>query len=199
MLHGRCYPTLRTGFSEEKQALALIVVYLVHAGLFPQGVLYPAAACSSGGAIMRRLDWRSGCGACGWSRKPSPGASGCCPALLRGPAIVADRPRTNAGGSPRDQEAERSVRVMVGAVPAAKIAAVERREASVSRGRLRRLRKLVYGARRAPRLASVELLMRLSALRSLGFVPGRKRQADPSPDKNTGRRSVGLLRRHRRT
>ena len=69
---------------------------------------------------------------------------------------------------------ERSVRVVVGAVPSAKTAAVERREASVSRGRLRRLRKLVYGARRAPRLASVELLMRLSALRSLGFVPGKK-------------------------
>ena len=82
---------------------------------------------------------------------------------------MADRPRTNAGGSPRDQRPERPVRVEIGAVPAAKIAAVERREASVSRGRLRRLRKLVYGARRAPRLASVEWLMRLSALRSLGF------------------------------
>ena len=48
------------------------------------------------------------------------------------PCLVV-RPRTNAGESLRDQEAERSVRVVVGAVPAAKIAAVERREASVSR------------------------------------------------------------------
>ena len=84
------------------------------------------------------------------------------------PCLVV-RPRTNAGESLRDQEAERSVRVVIGAVPTAKIAAVERREASVSRGRLRRLRKLVYGARRAPRLASVEWLMRLPALRSLGL------------------------------
>ena len=73
---------------------------------------------------------------------------------------LVDCPRTNAGGSPRDQEAERSVRVVNGAVPTAKIAAVERREASVSI------------ARRAPRLASVELLMRLSALRSLGHFSG---------------------------
>jgi hypothetical protein len=92
---------------------------------------------------------------------------------------LVDDPRTNAGGSPRDQEAERPVRVVFGAVPAAKIAAVERREASVSRGRLRRMRKPVYGARRAPRLASVEWLMRLSALRSLGFVPGKKKTGGP--------------------
>ena len=42
------------------------------------------------------------------------------------------RSRTNAGGSLRDQ-AERPVRVSNGAVPSAKTAAVERREASVSR------------------------------------------------------------------
>src|ERR671912_492346 len=67
---------------------------------------------------------------------------------------------------------KRSVRVVIGAVPSAKTAAVERREASVSRGRLRRRCKLVYGARRAPRLASVEWLMRLPALRSLGHFSG---------------------------
>ena len=80
---------------------------------------------------------------------------------------MVDRPRTNAGESPRDQEAERSVRVVIGAVPTAKTAAVERREASA----------LI--ARRAPRLASVEWLMRLPALRSPGFDSGKKKTGAP--------------------
>ncbi len=157
--HGRCYPTLSTGFSEHKQALALILGYPVHAGCFPRGVLYPVAACSSGGAIMRRLDWRSGCGACGWFRKPSPGASGLLPGPTTRARRVADAPgRTQAeacGIRPKGRSGCRTE---------------QSRRQKPPRWSAERRACL---ARHAPRLASVELLTRLSALRSLGYFSGQ--------------------------
>ena len=109
----------------------------------------------SGGAIMRRLDWRSGCGACGWFRKPSPGASGLLPGPTTRARRVADAPgRTQAeacGIRPKGRSGCRTE---------------QSRRQKPPRWSAERRACL---ARHAPRLASVELLMRLSALRSLGF------------------------------
>ena len=130
-----------------------ILLLPAHPGAPSRGVLIGGAGAAPADGLASHL------------REPR----GSCPALQRGPAIGGSSPPDECRRKPAGSGGRKVGPVVVGAVPAAKIAAVERREASVSRGRLRRLRKLVYGARRAPRLASVELLMRLSALRSLGF------------------------------
>ena len=133
-----------------------ILLLPAHPGAPSRGVLIGGAGAAPADGLASHL------------REPR----GCCPALQRGPAIGGSSPPDECRRKPAGSGGRKVGPVVVGAVPAAKIAAVERREASVSRGRLRRLRKLVYGARRAPRLASVELLMRLSALRSLGHFSG---------------------------
>ena len=197
----RCYPALCTDFLSTRYAQVFpnrtkllhlswdiscmhaffldefcIVLLPAHPGAPSRGVLIGGAGAAPADGLASHL------------REPR----GCCPALLRGLAIGGSSPPDECGRKPAGSGGRKVGPVVVGAVPAAKIAAVERREASVSRGRLRRLRKLVYGARRAPRLASVELLTRLSALRSLGSVPGKKKQAHPSPDK-TRAMTLGCL------
>ena len=150
-----------------------IVLLPAHPGAPSRGVLIGGAGAAPADGLASHL------------REPR----GCCPALLRGLAMFGSSPPDECRRKPAGSGGRRSVRVVGGAVPAAKIAAVERREASVSRGRLRRLRKLVYGARRAPRLASVELLMRLSALRSLGHFSG---DDSPRPGRYDDRRTRRL-------
>ena len=147
-----------------------IVLLPAHPGAPSRGVLIGGAGAAPADGLASHL------------REPR----GCCPALLRGPAIGGSSPPDECRRKPAGSGGRKVGPVVGGAVPAAKIAAVERREASVSRGRLRRLRKLVYGARRAPRLASVELLMRLSALRSLGHFSGDDSPGPPGDTKTGG-------------
>ena len=119
------------------------------------GYSYSEQACSSGGAIMRRSVWRSRCGACGVTRNHVPGGLGSLPYYGGPPGWQSG---SDEGGESRRIKGKNPVRYSSERSRGNKSPrwSVGRRDAP--RGHLRRLRKLVCGARCVPRLISAELL-----------------------------------------